>query len=918
MAGTQLSDHTLVAWGRVLLVGGDAALREALPLHLTEFQVVAPEGAMADTLSSARAAAPDLVLVAVPLDADARLLVCEVADALAAPLVALAPSQAEAAALALLEDDFADVVIADGGLPSDLGARLFAVLVNEEGGASCAARAPRLLSAWRQHESAGKSRAPEAEGRHGELEQRLAASLRSLENAHRQLRERATGLERVVAAVQELRLALTREDVADRVLAAMASLPGMSLVAVGLGDDASGALEITGTARLPDGVTMPRGRRTVMLDILSMAASVRPVSQSQILDGCQLRVHGPSADRTMAAGRGEWDLADLLDGQPMAVTPLRGSGASHGFLFAKAFSPSTAFDADGLRAIEILAHVAASSIDHLRQQEAERRRQEFKASVNRLSRALMGAHETEDVLAIARRALHDALRDATVVATVVRAPQAVAGALSGPVRACAEVGDEPWALAVAPVRAQLAIPVRCDGGLAAMITATSPHARAFDDMDGGSLDLFAEVVGKALAQARRSEDERRTLLHLRLVADIGRIASSSLDMDDVLSHALAHLCQQGPYEHAGVALVDRERNKLVLAAQASRDGVRLLTGLSVRLGEGITGAVAETGLPVLVPDVAKDPRYVSAIVGIRSELCVPLRVADETVGVLNVESTQLRAFDDENLVALAAVGDHLGHALANSRLFRQVRDRNRMLRESDRRKTEFLSIVAHDLRTPLTSIRSAAEVVLMYGDESADVKEEFLRSIRDETERLGRLVDDFLTHARMEEGVLDYDVVEFDLAEVLRHFVRVFEGPALHNQQKLSCHVPDDLPPVLADRERVAQVVANLLSNATRYLPPEGTVAVHARSLPGPEGAMIGSVQVDIVDDGPGILECHRERIFEKFVRLDEAKGGGTGLGLPIARAIIEQLGGRLWLAEPDGGGCRFSFTLPARMGIRM
>ena len=406
-------------------------------------------------------------------------------------------------------------------------------------------------------------------------------------------------------------------------------------------------------------------------------------------------------------------------------------------------------------------------------------------------------------------------------------------------------------------------------------------------------------------------------MRLKLVSEIGRIASSSLEMDEVFARALGHLCQEPDYDHASVALLDRERGKLVILAQASRAGGRPVKGLSIRLPEGVTGTVATTGRAMLVSDVSQEPRYLAADPGVRSELCVPMRVADDVVGILNVESRRLAAFDEEDLVAVSSVGDHLAHALANSRLFRQLRDKNRQLRDSERNKSEFLAIVAHDLRTPLTSIRSAAEVVLMYEDEPAEVKQEFLRSIRDEAARLGRLVDDFLTYSRMEEGVLEYDVEEFDVADVILHFLRVFEGPASQRGISITCQLPP-LPKVLADRERVSQVLANLLSNATRYVPEGGHVAVTASVPNAPEGAMIGMVQVDVTDDGPGIEECHRERVFDKFVRLDGAKGGGAGLGLPIARAIVEHLGGRLWLDSAFGGGARFSFTLPARLGVGM
>jgi hypothetical protein len=169
----------------------------------------------------------------------------------------------------------------------------------------------------------------------------------------------------------------------------------------------------------------------------------------------------------------------------------------------------------------------------------------------------------------------------------------------------------------------------------------------------------------------------------------------------------------------------------------------------------------------------------------------------------------------------------------------------------------------------------------------------------------------------MEAGILDCEVVEFDLRGLLEHFVRVFEGPANQKSLSLECSLPDALPPVFADRERVAQVIANLLSNATKYTPDGGRITLSAAALPAQEGQVLGQIRVDVADTGPGIEECHREKVFTKFVRLDSSRDvrGGAGLGLPIARAIVEHLGGRMWLDSRPGAGATFSFTLPARVG---
>jgi signal transduction histidine kinase len=205
----------------------------------------------------------------------------------------------------------------------------------------------------------------------------------------------------------------------------------------------------------------------------------------------------------------------------------------------------------------------------------------------------------------------------------------------------------------------------------------------------------------------------------------------------------------------------------------------------------------------------------------------------------------------------------------------------------------------------------------MYGESSKDETREFLVAIRDEAVRLGRLVDDFLAQARIEGGDLEFEVVEFPLGDLLKHFGRLFEGPAARRGIRLDCRIDADLPPAVGDPERVSQVLANLLSNATKFTPEGGVVSLTAHALPAEAGQVLGKVLVEVTDTGPGIEEQDRERIFERFVRIDHepAAPKGAGLGLPIARSLVEHLGGRLWCDGRLRGGAVFRFTLPALVG---
>jgi signal transduction histidine kinase len=885
MPASGVGERAATATARVLLVGGTSWLRAALPLELPDFQVVLAES-LPDCRRSLSRRAPALILVAAPVDiAQLRDVDAFRQERPDVPVVAVAQGADEAAALAVLDDELRDVVLLDddGALPLDLSERLTRLL-------------PRGA----------------AEDR---IEER-AEPPQDIDVPAQRLRERTFALERIVESAASLRDATTREDLAERVLRVLSTLPGFGLVAVCLQDERHGATEIRGMARMSDGTAVPLGRRMLMLDLLGLAGERRCVSRSHVLAHCSVDIlEDDAAD--MAPEAGGWSLADILDGSDVGLTPIQLAGRAHAWLLVKAPTGSGPIEEEGLRPVELLAHLAAVAFDGLIAQEVRRRRQALMGRVHRLGHALISVRDAEAVLAKACEALAGALDGAIVTATRVRSSSSQPVVLQSP--RIFEVGpdDAPRAFAGAAA-SQLLIPVRVNGGVRALVMAMSSRRGAFAQLDPDALELFSEVVAKALAGADALAQDRLRLEHLRLIAQLGRIATSSLESHEVLATALHQLCQHGAYEIAGVLLVDRERGKLLEVAQASRAQGRVVDGISMPLSDGITGAVAMTGVPLRVDDVTKEPRYACVEVTTRSELCVPLRVLDEVIGVLNVESRQVGAFGEEDVVVLTAVADHLAQAVANARLYAQVTQKNRQLADSERNKTELLAIVAHDLRTPLTSIRSAADVVLMYRDEPAEVTDEFLKSIRDEAARLGRLVDDFLMVSRMEVGMLEYHVEDVDLPEIAAHFVRMFEGPAAQKRQTLACQIPADLPLVLADRERLAQVLSNLLSNATRCTPDGGRIEVTARVLPAPPGACLGKVQVDVADDGPGIEESHRERIFDKFVRLDGAAGGGAGLGLPIARAILESLGGRLWFEPRDGGGSRFCLTLPARLRDRM
>jgi hypothetical protein len=238
----------------------------------------------------------------------------------------------------------------------------------------------------------------------------------------------------------------------------------------------------------------------------------------------------------------------------------------------------------------------------------------------------------------------------------------------------------------------------------------------------------------------------------------------------------------------------------------------------------------------------------------------------------------------------------------------ELRAANERLKELDRLKDDFMSTVTHELRTPLTSIRAFSEILLADPDVELAQRRKFLSIITRETERLTRLINQVLDLAKIESGRAEWHVTRIDMrdlvSEALAGMSQVFKEKGIAVEARL----PDHLPPVQADLDRVIQVLLNLLSNAVKFCAPErGRIEVSVSENP-------GSVRVDVRDNGPGISPEFQEVVFDKFRQAGDTlteKPPGTGLGLHISRQIVEHFGGRMWVESRLGEGACFSFTLP-------
>lgn len=302
-----------------------------------------------------------------------------------------------------------------------------------------------------------------------------------------------------------------------------------------------------------------------------------------------------------------------------------------------------------------------------------------------------------------------------------------------------------------------------------------------------------------------------------------------------------------------------------------------------------------------------------------AESRAPVRRALTALGAAGGAGEPLTVMDGDRVlqVNMAGIWDEAQHAgtfllvrdiTLMARKIDELSALNQRLRESDRVKSDFLTMLSHDLHTPLTAIKGSLDV-LLYENVGPDLGRELLAIAQKNTDRLFRLVSDILDLARIDAGRLEVALAAFDLPVALRAAIDRLHPLAQEKRITLALQVPEGLPLLAADAPRMDQVFTNLLGNALKFTPRGGRVDVEVT-----EGA--NEVLVAVRDTGVGIPAQDLARIFDKFYRREPPRGepvGGAGLGLSICKAIIEQHGGRIWAESQEGVGSTFFFTIPKR-----
>jgi signal transduction histidine kinase len=437
----------------------------------------------------------------------------------------------------------------------------------------------------------------------------------------------------------------------------------------------------------------------------------------------------------------------------------------------------------------------------------------------------------------------------------------------------------------------------------------------FTEADQTLLTAFAGQAVVALENARllQQTDQalQRQVQQLSLLQQLDRDLNATLDLSAVVNLTLDWILRICNGTAGGILLLDEEGQLQITATRGYSDTFDPQAIDSETVMAGLVGQVIRSGTPHVSGNVQEEPNYVAANFATCSQLTVPIVHKEQVIGAIAIESEQRDAFNAEELETAVRVTNHAAVAISNALLYDQVIRANNA-------KSEFVSMVSHELKTPMTAMRGYTDLMISgMAGELEERQKTFLQTIAANIRRMDALIRDLTDISRIETGHLRLAPSPISFANVVSETLQTSQNLADAKGIRLHLEIPAELPLVMGDHERLVQVLTNLFSNACKYSPPASAVTISVRpeciernNGRGGELMLVCSVR----DTGYGIAKEDQARLFTKFFRAEDPEirqSPGTGLGLSITRGIVELHGGHIWYESDAGQGTTFHFALP-------
>ncbi|MFN8383794.1 MAG: ATP-binding protein [Anaerolineales bacterium] len=428
-------------------------------------------------------------------------------------------------------------------------------------------------------------------------------------------------------------------------------------------------------------------------------------------------------------------------------------------------------------------------------------------------------------------------------------------------------------------------------------------------------DNIAKQVSSHIENLRLFELNERRARELETVAVVSTKASTVLDPDELLQSVVDLTKERFALYHAHIYLADESWNTLLLASGAGDIGRQMVTtghAIQMDVPHSLVARAARERSAIIVNDSLANPDFLPnpLLPKTRSEMAIPMIVGESVLGVFDVQSEKAGHFSQEDANIYNTLATQVGIALQNARLYKEQSATVAQLRELDRLKSSFLANMSHELRTPLNSILGFADVMLEGLDgQLTPYMDNDLKLIQKNGQHLLHLINDVLDMAKIESGKLNLIIEKFNLHEIMEEVTSITSS--LANEKDITLNIDEHSDrdvEISADRNRLRQVMINLVNNAMKFT-EQGKITIRIAQEE-------NNVLVSVKDTGIGIHPSQLEAVFQEFTQVDSSttrKVGGTGLGLPISRRLIEMHGGRLWAESTgiEGEGSTFYVFLP-------
>jgi GAF domain-containing protein/CheY-like chemotaxis protein len=438
---------------------------------------------------------------------------------------------------------------------------------------------------------------------------------------------------------------------------------------------------------------------------------------------------------------------------------------------------------------------------------------------------------------------------------------------------------------------------------------TSDPNKHFQQREIDLLFNFAHQAAIAIGNVRLYEDSLSKIKQLTILHEMGKTLSSTLDLDELLKKALELLREHWGYALCGIFFLDREKNELYLKQVIGRN-LEEVKNLRFRVGvDGIVGWVAQTGEPLYVPDVSEDSRYIPGSLEGKSEAAFPLKVRDQVIGVLDIESEEFRGFDDEDLKVLSSFASQASISIENAQLFSDLKQTLKELKQAQdqiiqteklRAMGEMASGVAHDFNNVLAVILGNIQLLLHQLNHLSPEG-----SSKDGAETVRRIQE--FTGVRR-----DKEFTPLSINEIIGEVISITQPRWKDQAQKRGIQIElisklEEMPMILGNPSELREVLTNIIFNAVDAMPEGGklTLSTYHRAE--------GWVEVRIVDTGIGMTKEVKRKVFDPFFT---TKGvTNSGLGMSVSYGIIKRHGGEILIESELGKGTTFILRLPLSYG---